>query len=435
MHEQAEVVFQEGVLSQGMTFTIRGRYRLRRKRLEADYACGDSAPWEFSTQECFSELSLFTKFFHTSTLVALTYADSFGLLLNDFIECIKASPVITATVTEYASAYLELFKDIGLASSPYESDDYITVEVGEQARRVTSMGRDAIPAHLQRQMSFFEDSAGSGRSLLPKADSIAEFVQTAMDHAPNSGKPEAGRLGEDWADHLERQIPDLLLELHATAGTYARLKIQGMQERQRAIGAILNAFFLLTGSYADFVFCQDPSSRMSHELWVEFQSVVSWAEMTPEMIHTALVFFAFRGLGKVQDFVDMCPPDCTGSPERALTYAMNELQESVPSVKTLPTNMFDLLEDTLKLHELFNFAQMLQGENIPWSISYLQIHINQHGEQALKFYIFVLVSMMSGLVLDSTKRGSKFMTETNGRNVLLAIKSLQRLGKASPPEM
>lgn len=239
---------------------------------------------------------------------------------------------------------------------------------------------------------------------------------------------------EGWVNRLEEQIPHTLPELHPVTGTYARLNVQGHEERKKAVCAILNSFFLVTNSYDDFVCCQDPAVRMSPELWAEFQEVVEWTDMTRDMIHMALVFFTLRGLGKLSAFVEMCPPE-SDSPEKAILYAMDELGDSVPSVKTLSDENLAMLKETFRLHELFNFAQMMQGENIPWSISYLQVHIKEHGEEALKFYLFVLVAMMSGLIMDPQKRGSKFMNESNARNVLLAVKSLQRLHSAAPTEI
>jgi hypothetical protein len=493
MHAQDELIFQEGVVAQGMTFTIRGSFRLRSKA-----SAFDTQPWEFGTQECFSELSLYTKWIHRSTLMACTYSDSFVLLLTDFITCIKSSPAVMSTVHEYARAFLELFAHNSIGNDPHCVDDYLPSHIGEKAKRTITVGKDAMPAHLQRQMYFFEyvDNMSDSSAREPTAKSISAFIQKAMaanawrlnshdlpvraseesqsltlsykdtgsrstslhaapsvpQHSPTpspspsgvsnisgvtpspsgvSGWPGSG----SWESILEEHIPNTLPELHPITGTYSRLSAQGADERKRATTTILNSFFLLVNSYDDFVYCQEESVRMSPELWNEFQEVVDWADMTQEMIHVALVFFTLRGLGKITPFVEMCPPDCLGSAERAIIYAMEELQESVPSVKTLNSDMKELLTDTFKLHELFNFAQMLQGENIPWSIKYLQDHIKEHGDQALRFYLFCLVAMMSGLFVDRSKRGSKFMTEANGRNVLLAIKSLQRLHSASPEDI
>merc|ERR1719271_283561 len=274
------------------------------------------------------------------------------------------------------------------------------------AWRLNSHDLPVRPSEESQSLTLSYKDTGSRSTSLHAAPSVPQHSPTPSP----SPSGVSGWLGSgSWESILEEHIPNTLPELHPITGTYSRLSAQGADERKRATTTILNSFFLLVNSYDDFVYCQEENVRMSPELWNEFQEVVDWADMTQEMIHVALVFFTLRGHGKITTFVEMCPPDCLGSAERAIIYAMEELQESVPSVKTLNADMKELLTDTFKLHELFNFAQMLQGENIPWSIKYLQDHIKEHGDQALRFYLLCLVGMMSALILDSSKRGSKFM--------------------------
>lgn len=76
---------------------------------------------------------------------------------------------------------------------------------------------------------------------------------------------------------------------------------------------------------------------------------------------------------------------------------------------------------------------MLQGENVPSCI--LTLRECLEGEDsivALKFCLFALVGVMSGLLGAQNLRGSLFMSEKNASNVVLGIQHLQQIGNASP---
>ena len=58
--------------------------------------------------EWFTGLSLFTQFQHRSTFRCGTYADSFGLSLEDFVNWVRTSTNITSTVHKYGQSFLGL---------------------------------------------------------------------------------------------------------------------------------------------------------------------------------------------------------------------------------------------------------------------------------------------------------------------------------------
>ena len=54
-------------------------------------------------------------------------------------------------------------------------------------------------------------------------------------------------------------------------------------------------------------------------------------------------------------------------------------QNVVPSIRWLSERGVQLFEEALITHELFNLAQMLQGENSPGNVKELRVHIEQKG--------------------------------------------------------
>merc|ERR1719460_195294 len=104
----------------------------------------------------------------------------------------------------------------------------------------------------------------------------------------------------------------------------------------------------------------------------------------------------------------------------------------VPSVTYLPAEMMHLVHSALLLQTEFNFAQFMQGENLPLNVAILAEIIEEHGEQLLKFYLFVVVCFMSGLTGAISLEGSLFLTDMNASNLLAGVRHLQEIGKIGP---
>jgi len=449
-HEQQETVFVEGARADAAYLTVHGLYLLQSGPASAD----PSKSWEFSSQEWFSELCLFTKFLHRSTLMAETYADSYSLSLDDFVTCVNDSPTSIVAVFEYAQAYLNGVcnaVDEAELTNRFVADDYLPPQVGEAARAMTKLHKlqkedDAVAQNGFESRELYRMAMLVGR--VKQAQKIdaqqlndvlepLDFVKEALRGSElfdriwgnNCAEPALSH-GVDW---LEVNLTSTFNEINPDNGIFVNLDHDA--ERRRALASTLCALYLLRDSYDEFVECQPPEVRMSMELWKEFQDFVKWTNMKPENIHTALVFLAIRGLGKVSSFADACPEQIKDSAEKVLLHGIVQSPDLVPSVTWLSEDTKDLLKRTVRLNEQFNFAQMLQGENNPWSVDLLKRYVEEYGNQALKFYIFCLVGMMCGLLGNASTKGSKFMNENNARNVLFAIKSLQRLESASPVQV
>merc|ERR1740121_1580852 len=94
--------------------------------------------------------------------------------------------------------------------------------------------------------------------------------------------------------------------------------------------------------------------------------------------------------------------------------------------------MVDLMKKTLVMSGSFNLGQLLQGENTPYALKVLADRVAEHGDQVLKFYLFSMVCIMSGLIGPKTLSGSLFMDNRNGSNIIWGIQCMQHLGSASP---
>ena len=111
---------------------------------------------------------------------------------------------------------------------------------------------------------------------------------------------------------------------------------------------------------------------------------------------------------------------------------MQEMEFYVPSVSLLPCDMYELVGSALMLHMDFNFAQLLQGENIPYSVERLAETIDEKGEELLKFYLFTQVCMMSGVTGPTSLDGSLFLTEQNAINILNGLQHLKEVTHMGP---
>jgi len=151
-----------------------------------------------------------------------------------------------------------------------------------------------------------------------------------------------------------------------------------------------------------------------------------------DMLHASLVFLTIRGLGKSKLFNHMCPPPARSCPEYGVAYAMKEMTGLVPSAEWLPRRVTTLVRSALLLNKDFNFGQFIQGENIPFSVGQLEETVREEGDVLLKFYLFVMICVMSGLTGRVTLAGSLFLTEQNANNLLSGLQYLQKVGSDDP---
>eukprot|EP00913_Durusdinium_trenchii_P033088 g30978.t1 len=148
-----------------------------------------------------------------------------------------------------------------------------------------------------------------------------------------------------------------------------------------------------------------------------------WLLPQPEEVHAVLVLLAIRGLGKSKTVMQQLPAEMR-RPERGVIHLSQSRQNVVPSIRWLSERGVQLFEEALITHELFNLAQMLQGENSPGNVKELRVHIEQKGDAIFRFYILFLLGFMSGL---AAGQGSRFMNAKNADATIGGIRVLQKL--------
>jgi len=97
MYAEQEVVFKAGTWSVGLHLLVHGECVLLEKN--TDETTASCPAW-------FSEISLFARILHKSTLVSVSFVNGFFLGGRKFGECVKQSPSCLAIVIEYAREYL-----------------------------------------------------------------------------------------------------------------------------------------------------------------------------------------------------------------------------------------------------------------------------------------------------------------------------------------
>eukprot|EP00913_Durusdinium_trenchii_P001660 g1537.t1 len=144
--------------------------------------------------------------------------------------------------------------------------------------------------------------------------------------------------------------------------------------------------------------------------WLSAMMKAGQSEPDFEQIHAVMVLLAVRGLGKSKSVLQQMPRHMR-RPEKAVLFLMESQKNVVPSVGWLGPRALTFINDALAVHELFNLAQMLQGENLPGNIAQLRECIDEKGPEVFRFYILFLLGFMSGI---AAGQGSRFM---NGKTL------------------
>eukprot|EP00931_Biecheleriopsis_adriatica_P083836 TRINITY_DN5752_c0_g2_i2.p1 TRINITY_DN5752_c0_g2~~TRINITY_DN5752_c0_g2_i2.p1 ORF type:complete len:563 (-),score=118.46 TRINITY_DN5752_c0_g2_i2:173-1816(-) len=227
-------------------------------------------------------------------------------------------------------------------------------------------------------------------------------------------------------EDLRKLLHKTISELHPEFGTHVQLEQPG--EREKSESACLSLLALVMNNYDLYTKPQAQSSKLKSEQWDELQKICSWIDPSLEHIHACIVLLAIRSLGKSKAAVQQLPSEHQ-RPEAAVMYMMKEWKNVVPSVTKLSAHAFVLCERALFLHEQFNLAQMLQGENVPGNVLLLKDLERSHGDEVFHFYMLFLLGFMSGLAGGA---GSRFMNNKNAQGVIAGLKSLENLAQLEP---
>jgi len=472
-YEACCVVFKAGDPAECMYVTVKGTYVLKDCRqhelversrqavlssgirlwsksgsIPAEETDGVSSKHTFSDTRFLADVALFSKVAHGSGLTAVTFADAFSISDCEFLQCVKRSPICVGMIYEFAKDYLSRVSVVD--DLPNEEDepllvyDYQSNNTKELACSMVKTRFSRAPSRSMSRLGLLTQATMKQKSMkqsVPEEEEEEEEEEkdedeVALDRMTPRSQTQAllaRLLNDDLSeDEVIEQVPEMFRELDEEFGTYAKLAQN--DERKRCLCAIVCALWFVRDRYDSFVQCQSQEARMTVEVWSDFQEFTRWTDMDSETLCCVMAFLALRGLGKSDELTRMCPSECSG-PEMTVLHIMNAAPHLVPSVDALTNDMRPLLEQMFTIHATFNFFQMAQGENIPSCLWMLKATINEKGERVLKMYLFALVAIMCGLGGAKCLRGSSFMDEKNGRNVVLALHCLRKLDHSDPRDI
>ncbi|CAE7748593.1 KCNH5, partial [Symbiodinium pilosum] len=258
--------------------------------------------------------------------------------------------------------------------------------------------------------SLFQRTGSSAESVNPGLDKYLKNLDAAS--------IETFKLVED----LQIVIP----ELHPEHSPH--VVFEQSAERERAESSCISIVALFKNRYDIFTHPQVPHARLDEGQWSEMQGLMSWIDPDVEQMQAVLVLLAIRALGKSKAVLQQMPAYMR-RPEKAVLQLVGSEQNVVPSVRWLTEGGGRFLENALEIHQLFNLAQMLQGENLPANIAQLRKCIDEKSEEQFRFYILFLLGFMSGIAAGA---GSRFMHSKNAASVISGIRLLKRLMECSP---
>ena len=142
-----------------------------------------------------------------------------------------------------------------------------------------------------------------------------------------------------------------------------------------------------------------------------------------------IFLLAVKGVSKFRSLTRQLPAGHQ-RPEKAMKFILDSFPLAVPSSASLGSSVQQLVRNLLKMQGTFNFAQMLQGENVPANLQDLRNTVQPRGgEELLKFYVLYLLGFMSGL---AGGKGSRFMTRSNARTTILGLAMLKHVLEQDP---
>mmetsp|Transcript_57274 Transcript_57274/g.133948 ORF Transcript_57274/g.133948 Transcript_57274/m.133948 type:complete len:1188 (+) Transcript_57274:58-3621(+) len=463
--EKKEAVFVTGSYATAMEITASGSY---------SHVEGEKGAAFITGTECFQEACLYTDgLMHQSTLLCRTFAETLSLNGNDLVSCLKNSPGCCKMFIEYARDFVQSLQK---SLSPFNHDTQ--VEAAETACLNNEYYQELYPdprkmfGNIDTEALFRgegEDEANSDLfsglqdelsdrvedsipvmprpSFTPKKARQSNWLTRKQDSAMlailSASKKEAAKkattfgleslIQEIVSRELQCDDQELLYrmqrampELNAQLGPHVIFEQEA--ERDRAESSCYSILALLAGRYDTFTGPQAPNAKLQQHQWHGLQAIIDWITPTVDQVHGVLVLLAIRALGKSKMVLRQVPPHAR-RPERALLHLINSEQHLVPSVRFLSASALKFVQNALFVHEQFNLAQMLQGENVPGSVLTLQNLIKELGEEAFHFYILFLIGFMSGL---AAGRGSRFLNSKNAEGVITGIRMLQQLLKGTP---
>lgn len=417
--ESKERVFSAGAVATSLFITVAGKFV---------YMEVEDAGKEQLVQggEWFEELALYAEgLVHHSTLSSKAFSEVLSLHNEDFIDNLQNSPDCASMFCEYAKEFIDGMRKNAMGGHQHQ------LYLSQYCCGKTKIYQEMFPDSKTRLMNI--------RLFPTELEELPDtFELEPLDVGDESGAlprmPGSGLLhylqslsGESLElDLLETALWTHLPELNRHYGAY--IVFDQVAERDRADSACLSLVALVWNRYDLFVKPQvDETTRLTPAQWDQLQDILSWTKPSHEQIHAALVLLAIRGLGKSVHVQSQS--ECEGHPEQAVRYLVDNARNVVPSIIPLSDTALHCLCSVLEIHEIFNLAQMLQGENVPASVAQVQEKIAECGPEVFNCYILFLLGFMSGI---AGGRGSKFLTARTAPSFIASLQVFSQLTKLTP---
>jgi len=391
-------------------------------RKEEDESEEDTYTQIIEGKEYFCEIALFVNdcICHAS-LTAATRAECYLLQGEDLLATVSANPTCTSVYCEYARSLVEEYQKMG--------ENYTHVQetlVTKACSQKISLWQMMYP----EQKTRFENIDLFGTASEQGSENGEEIEEESLKRKDHLGIFTRRLFSEDASslslEEMEEEMVYAIPELDSTMGTHVLFDQEN--ERKRVISANLSTIALTLDRWDLFTEPQNAKVKLSKAEWQELQDIMAWIKPDETQLKAVLVLHSIRPLGKPKSLLSQVPMEHQ-RPDSAVRWLMWSQPNVVPSVLQLEDTEDSLVKNALRACEIFNFAQMLQGENTPANVSQLYNMMAELEEMDLKFYILYLLGFMSGL---AGGKGSVFMNSKNTRSILDCIQHLQRLFDSPP---
>jgi len=189
-------------------------------------------------------------------------------------------------------------------------------------------------------------------------------------------------------------------------------------------------FWLYNGDYISFTACQNPQIKLTKKSFDILKEYVFDKSLKNEkdLMEALIVFTVINDLGKVKSVVNQVK-----SKTHVEELDHDKILSSALKLSPDLFQSFHKLKDDLKknliigLEAQFNFAQFVQGENLPANLAGLQ-KLGSLGEQAaLVATLFNLHALfdMAGAAAMFSLNGSLVLTEETYHDIMFAIQSVE----------
>eukprot|EP00434_Breviolum_minutum_P015551 symbB.v1.2.013694.t1/scaffold974.1/size359025/1 len=418
---EAEYVFSEGALAEMMYITSHGHFALvedNRSRTHSNTRFVDEKRY-------FSEVALYAEaVVHHFALRTDSFAEVFVLTASRLAQVLSNSPMCATMFIEYATEFVSHYKpplqgqasfvedlaalDMSCAKMACENNSFY-LELNVDSRKViktldlTYLQDGPSPAQEEESSDGISDVYERSRITL------SEFLQGVV-------------YGEASMAQTQLRLRDAYVELDMQEGLHARYSDH--MEQERAESGILSLIALVRQDYEGYTSPQGAGNRLTKVQFDDLQEVLRWAQPDNDRLAGSIFLLAIKGLGKFRCLTRQMPLD-QQRPEQALLYILMNYKDAVPSLQELSNEAKESVKGILELQKSFNFAQMLQGENVPASVHHLRQTISEHGGLGLvQFYVIYLLGFMSGL---AGGQGSRFMNCRNAAAVLWGFQLMKNV--------